>query len=338
MIQALLSNLYVSIIAIILSCFAINYFADILGENLQIIAIKAKISPSARGVLLDGISSSMPEFLSSVIAALMVLGIIGEPNPDAFTDIGIGTIGGSAIFNILIIPFLSVLFVPSKKLDEIVIDKKAMIRDLIVYSIFVFILFIACYKFGELTPMIGVVMTVIYVLYGIYLATQSKHHNEEEFAKYSNHSIPFLAGKALLALVPIAFTVHIAIEATIVVGNYFHIPLLVMALVLNAAVTSIPDALLSVRSARNGELDASISNAVGSNSFDIAICLGFVIALARTKIAVDYQSISYVFVFLILSAIAYTTSFYFKVSKATKLLLLGATYAIFIGYLCYIVK
>ena len=338
MIHTLLSNLYVSIVAIILSCFAINYFADILGENLQIIAIKAKISPSARGVLLDGISSSMPEFISSVIAALMVLGIVGTPNPDAFTDIGIGTIGGSAIFNILIIPFLSILFVPSKKLDSIPIDRKAMIRDLIVYSIFVFILFIACYKFGKLTPLIGIIMTVIYILYGVYLATQSKHHNEEDFVKYSNHSIPFLSTKALLALIPIALTVHIAIEATIVVGNYFHIPLLVMALVVNAAVTSIPDAFLSVRSARNGELDASISNAVGSNSFDIAICLGFVIALARTSIAVDYRSISYVFFFLIISAVAYTISFYFKVNKNTKLILLGSSYAIFIGYLYHIVK
>ena len=41
-----------------------------------------------------------------------------------------------------------------------------------------------------------------------------------------------------------------------------------------AVATSLPDAFLSLISAKNGESDAALSNALGSNTFDILICLG----------------------------------------------------------------
>ena len=46
------------------------------------------------------------------------------------------------------------------------------------------------------------------------------------------------------------------------------------AVILAAAATSVPDTVLSVKDAMNGDYDDAVANAVGSNIFDICICLG----------------------------------------------------------------
>ena len=46
------------------------------------------------------------------------------------------------------------------------------------------------------------------------------------------------------------------------------------AVILAAAATSVPDTVLSIKDAVKGEYDDAIANAVGSNIFDLTICLG----------------------------------------------------------------
>jgi cation:H+ antiporter len=51
------------------------------------------------------------------------------------------------------------------------------------------------------------------------------------------------------------------------------------AVILAAAATSVPDTVLSVKDAVKGEYDDAVANAVGSNIFDITICLGIPLLL-----------------------------------------------------------
>ncbi|CAH8529917.1 unnamed protein product [Heterobilharzia americana] len=59
-----------------------------------------------------------------------------------------------------------------------------------------------------------------------------------------------------------------------VVGVTLHIPDTIMGLTFIAAGSSVPDAIASVLVVREGEGDMAVSNAVGSNVFDILICMG----------------------------------------------------------------
>lgn len=71
-----------------------------------------------------------------------------------------------------------------------------------------------------------------------------------------------------------------------------RIPALVMGLVFLAAGTSIPDALGSIAVARQGEGDMAVSNALGSNVFDILIGLGvpwFIRTLTGRKVEFPNQ-------------------------------------------------
>ncbi len=48
---------------------------------------------------------------------------------------------------------------------------------------------------------------------------------------------------------------------------------------LSAAATSVPDTIISIKDARKGNYDDAVSNALGSNIFDIAFALGFPVLL-----------------------------------------------------------
>ncbi|XP_076437489.1 putative sodium/potassium/calcium exchanger CG1090 [Babylonia areolata] len=59
-----------------------------------------------------------------------------------------------------------------------------------------------------------------------------------------------------------------------IAGDALNIPDTVMGLTLLAAGTSLPDCLTSVLVARDGYGDMAVSNSIGSNVFDILLCLG----------------------------------------------------------------
>ena len=58
----------------------------------------------------------------------------------------------------------------------------------------------------------------------------------------------------------------------------FHglgIPVMFVALILASAASSFPDTIISIKDAQRGQYDDAISNALGSNIFDICFALGF---------------------------------------------------------------
>ena len=57
--------------------------------------------------------------------------------------------------------------------------------------------------------------------------------------------------------------------------NGLDIPVMFVALILAAAASSFPDTIISMKDARRGQYDDAISNALGSNIFDVCFALGF---------------------------------------------------------------
>lgn len=78
----------------------------------------------------------------------------------------------------------------------------------------------------------------------------------------------------ILSVLWIVAITFVLVECTTLAGCYIRIPSAVMGLTLLAAGTSVPDALASVAVARKGLADMAVSNAIGSNVFDILLGLG----------------------------------------------------------------
>ncbi len=63
------------------------------------------------------------------------------------------------------------------------------------------------------------------------------------------------------------------VEVTRHTADTLNVPLFFVAVIVAAAASSVPDTFLSIAAARRGDDDGAVSNAFGSNIFDICICL-----------------------------------------------------------------
>jgi Ca2+/Na+ antiporter len=63
------------------------------------------------------------------------------------------------------------------------------------------------------------------------------------------------------------------VEITVDAAVVLNVPTFFVAVILAAAVSSVPDTFLSVGAALRGDDSGAVSNAFGSNIFDICVCL-----------------------------------------------------------------
>lgn len=66
---------------------------------------------------------------------------------------------------------------------------------------------------------------------------------------------------------------YFLVEATIETAELLQVPAFFVAVILAAAASSVPDTFLAIAAARRGDDSGAVSNAFGSNIFDICICL-----------------------------------------------------------------
>jgi len=326
-------NWYTVIFSFLAVMVVLNFATWKLEEELVVIWKKLKLPDWVRWWTFDAVSSSLPELLTVMVWLMSFWA--------AWLEIWIWTVSGSAIFNILIIPFFSIL--AYQWLKKISPEKSWINRDSIFYlfSVCVFLLWL---YFWELMYMsLALIAIYIWYLFALYFdAQKNKKKNEElvneAYDEVKNVKISYLT--IWYALVLVYLWVEVAVACASFVWTNLWISALVVSLVILAAVTSIPDTLLSVKSAKKWKINASLSNAVWSNIFDICIWLWVPIAIwiqfMWLNPKVDFAQNAPIFLFLVASVI-----FYFWIMQKKHLNRVDAIwflsfYLIFIGYLVYI--
>ena len=88
----------------------------------------------------------------------------------------------------------------------------------------------------------------------------------------------FSTKSALLALIisvtHITAACYLLAECVIKIAEFYQMATFFVACIIAAIATSISDTIISVKDAINKNYDDAISNAIGSNIFDVCICLG----------------------------------------------------------------
>lgn len=95
-----------------------------------------------------------------------------------------------------------------------------------------------------------------------------------------------LAGSTVVT----AIACYWLVEVTVSIASALAVPIFFVAVIVAAAASSVPDTLLSIANAKRGDDDGAVSNAFGSNIFDICICLS--VPLIAGVILNDGQPIS----------------------------------------------
>jgi len=281
---------------------------DYFVTSLEDISEALNLSPDVAGATFMAAGSSAPELFTSL------MGVFAVKN-----DVGIGTIVGSAVFNLCCIIGGTALFTPF----TLAIDWKPITRDSTFYALsivgMIYVLHDSMITFIE-----AVLLVVFYGLYVLFMYfnpqfmamlarlagenpgqkledddDQKKEDKEEEEDEDEEAPVAKAIAKPLeiifLATIPdcskphnksrylltfIMSMVWIGVLSFVMVtwasklGCLWHIHPAIMGVTVLAAGTSVPDAIGSLLVARDGQGDMAVSNAIGSNVFDILLGLG----------------------------------------------------------------
>ena len=347
----------VSLIFITISCLII--WRSSHGFEIASDYLGRKMPPGIKGATLNAVASSMPEFLTTIFFLFYLR------DAEGFSG-GLGVTSGSALFNLLIIPAMVVLILyTAGKGRQIVLNKKVLLREglVLLVSQVVFVSFLFS---GELLARHGLILVVIYLLYLglLYVITHSKKSIDPGFklpvyersrsflgslltldiTRLILHGKSVNAPRAWLLLgcstLVMTFGSWLLVYATDLFGEVTGIPLIFVAVVFSAVATSVPDTIISIKDAKKGNYDDALSNALGSNIFDIAFALGLPVLMYnliyRESMTLNADVLAFtkeVWVFLLLSTvIALAIMLLGKKFNRRKAFLLLGIYALFLVF------
>ncbi len=299
----LLTSLALITVAGVVIMYASDTFesaSSYLGRNM---------APGIKGATINAAGSSMPELLTTTVF-LFVYNDLDGFSAGVATAAGSAVFNGLIIPALCI--FVVAIWGTKKdgvetKVRYIEVDSRTVLRDGIwlVISEVMLIVFLGD---TTLTWVAGAFLLACYVGYFTHLMIHNRRHGangqdegQGESAGDSDeiHSEPrsklrslltfdfnslffggrpYTTGSAWVVLSAAVLVLGAAClllaEAVIGSAHALNIPTYFTAVVLAAAATSVPDTVLSVKDARNGLYDDAVSNALGSNIFDIAVSLG----------------------------------------------------------------
>lgn len=296
----------------LVGCFiAFFYLTGLFVSGLGSLAKRFNVPESVVGASVAAIVSSAPEMGASVFSV-----VEGHP------DIGIGTIVGSAIFNItLLIAF-------SLWVRKCVLDDKVLKRDG-AYYLFVVVVTIVMIMDGDLTRWEALTWFLLYIVYFIWLfrdAINGKFVPKEEFKYVTTKKAVFYTG---IGIVGIALSADIMVKSTIYITDSLGLSESLFSLIIIAIATSIPDLFVSVQASLKGMGSLAVSNAVGSNIFDILAGIG--LPFSFVAVTPIHGSIGLSAFYLLLSVFVFLGVIMFRKSLGKKEA--GVLAAIYVSYL-----
>lgn len=305
-------DIIVLIIVLVISLIIVIKSADVFVDSIVEIGGALGISQIILGVTASAIGTSLPEFGSAVVASLT-----------GSTDLGVGTVIGSNIWNIA-----GILGISAAVAGVIQTNKSGLHRDWLMTLITGLILLFFM-LFGDISWPAAVVMIVAYCFYlWILIKAQKKHSDEtcppddslekikenkleEEIGEKSEENVTKNVSKktylyVLLGLAGLIVGCRLLVYSADELGGMFGISDMVMGLFVLAVGTSIPELVVTLSSAMKGLHDLSLGTVLGSNTFNILIGIGVPALLLNVpvdKISLTFDAPVMIFVTLLLMAL-----------------------------------
>lgn len=311
---------------------------DPFADAAQWIGHTFRLPGSVRGATLDAVASSMPELFCGIFFVVVSLVGIGD-SPAELAEAGragfgatIATVGGSAVYNMILIPAFCAIFISyyRKERPTIDVEPEVISRDgiwflgcstvmlvfliqdkmhwwmavvlLFMYAVYVVILFrdAKLYQRAQdaihshlkkvssetTTAQIVETLRAEKIRATPMLVDQIRHGLDDDSEEEENDTAGALFGLLniplnhltawlviLVSTLVAAVACYWLVEVTFTTATSLNINVFFVAVILAAAASSVPDTFLSVMAAKRGDDSGAVSNAFGSNIFNICICL-----------------------------------------------------------------
>ncbi len=246
-------NIFFIVIGIVL----VLWGADRLTDGAVAVAEKMKMPQIVIGLTIVAMGTSMPEFCVSLISALK-----------GTSDLAVGNIVGSNIFNTLLIVGVSALVAPMS------IMKTTVRKDIPFALVASALLLIMCLD-GDISRIDAAILFVMFLIFMYITLRGAKAQGTDLEEKEKKPMATWLS--VVWILVGLACLIggsNLFVDGATAVATKLGVSEAVIGLTIVAGGTSLPELATSVVSARKGNSGIAIGNVLGSNVFNILAILG----------------------------------------------------------------
>lgn len=247
--------------------------ADVLVRGASKLALSFGLSPLVVGLTIVAFGTSAPEMAVSAGAVL-----------NGQTDLAMGNVVGSNIFNVLFILGMSALIAP-------LVVNLQLIRQEVPILIGVSLLLLVLSLDGSVGLLDGALLLGLLIAYTVFLIVQSRNEIraaqtaktapnefEAEITPAAHDAWDSRLWVQLLLIVAGLGLLVVGsdwlVTAAVVFAKALGVSDVVIGLTIVAVGTSMPEVATSLAAAFKGERDIAVGNVVGSSTFNILGCLG----------------------------------------------------------------
>lgn len=234
--------------------------ADWLVNGASSIARRAGISEFVIGLTIVGFGTSCPELVVSLTGAI-------EGN----SDISVGNVVGSNIFNALFILGLTALVLPVGMTDK---NRRIDIPITLVVTILLVVLGITGSMSGPvISRWEGVVMLLVFSVY-LFYCFKSDSKDELSETRQAILSFPKAIALTLTGLAGLIFGGDLFVDSATALARQIGVSDKFIAVTILAGGTSLPELATSLTAAIRGKEQLALGNILGSNVFNAMLILG----------------------------------------------------------------
>ena len=250
---------------LLLGLVLILFGADKLTDGAAEVAKRFRMSEFVVGLTVIAVGTSMPELAVSFLSALK-----GQ------TEMAVGNVVGSNIFNIFVTVGICALVAP------IALTRSNIRRDIPICTA-VSLLLLACGYSGVIRRSTGIVMVVMFFVLMWYTVRTSRSEADGEAAskpgakvpkEVKNHPSWLLALMIVGGLCALIGGGEMFVHGATEVARRLGVSESVIAITLVAGGTSLPELASSLASLVKGRGAMALGNAIGSNTANILLVLG----------------------------------------------------------------
>lgn len=302
--------------------------ADWLTKGCVGMAARFRVPEFVVGLTVMAIGTSMPELTVSAMSAL-----------NGSSDMAIGNVTGSNIFNILIILGICALIKP------LVFTKEIIRRDILVcigasLLLAAFTLYIGAeHCISRWEGMVLLSLYVISTIYAIRTGRNDKADAEAGTTDGSGEEVNMGWGKVMMfiviGLVGLIFGGNLCLNSATAIARAWGVSEAIIAVTVVAAGTSLPELASSVAAVVSNKPSLALGNIIGSNIANILLILGVCGSITPLTMGgispIDIWMVVAVAVILLISALVV------GVRRITRVE--GAIYlAIYVGYVVMLLR
>lgn len=251
----------------------LSWGANLFVQSASHLASRFGISPVIIGLTVVAFGTSAPELAVNVLA-------VAQGN----TDIAMGNVVGSNIFNIAFILGICALIKPLFVSAQLI---KIDIPIMVATSIYLW----WTARDNSLSKLEGYILVtgiLLYTFLQIRLAVSGKNSDKEFEQEFPNKGKPLKDSLILIVgLVALVLGANYFVDGAVLGARLLGWSEAVIGLTIIAAGTSLPEVATSIAATLKGERDIAIGNVVGSNIFNILCVVGISSVMSSTGLPVN---------------------------------------------------